>query len=117
MTWHVATEEDGPYYGEFATREDAIAEGIAADYEVFWVGESRLPKALAEGVFADEVVEKALENLEEDWMPDVFDWEAKPEQLKTLQEELRLVVDRWIEQYRLQPTWFLIGNPERIENP
>jgi hypothetical protein len=116
MTWHISTTEEGHYYGEYATREDAILEGIAAGYRAFWVGESRPPCPLSQGVYADAVIDAALENLEEDWLIDQFEWEADPEQEEALQVELRKVVDRWIKAQGLEPTWFVVDKVELVES-
>jgi hypothetical protein len=117
MTWHISTSEEGHYYGEYPTREDAIKGGIAEGYATFWVGESRPPLPLSEGVYADAVIESALDSLEEDWLLDQFDWEASPEQVEALQVGLRKVVDGWVKEQGLEPTWFVVDKPERIENP
>ena len=115
MTWHISTSEEGRYYGKFATKEDAIAEGIAEGLEVFWVGEARPPKPISEGIFADWVIDQAIDYLEEDYSLDGCEFKSTDDQRKTLQEELRLVVNRWLDQYNLHPKWFLVDNPERIE--
>jgi hypothetical protein len=116
MTWHISTTEDGHYYGEYATREDAILEGIAADYEKFWVGESRPPLPLSEGVYADAVIESALESLDDEWLLDDFDWTATTPQVEILQSRLRKVVDDWVKEQGLEPTWFVVDKVELIES-
>lgn len=116
MTWHISTIENDEFFGEYSTREDAIKGGIAEGCTTFWVGESRPPLPLSEGVYGDAVIESALESLEDEWLIDGHEWKAKPEQLKTLQEELRLVMDRWMDQYKLHPTWFVMDKVELIDS-
>jgi hypothetical protein len=117
MAWYISTSEEGHYYGDCPDREDAIATGILEGYDSFWLGESRPPKPLSEGIYADSIVENAMENLEEDWCLglDFANFEPTEEQLEALQSELRNTVDRWIEQHRLQPQWSIIDSPERID--
>ena len=116
MTWHIATGKKSPYYGEFDTREDAIAGGIAEGYTSFWVGQSRPPLPLSEGVYADAVIESALESLEDEWLLDDFEWEPSHEQVEALQVELRKVVDQWVKEQGLEPTWVVSDQGELIEN-
>jgi hypothetical protein len=117
VSWHISTSEEDGFYGNFPTKDEAIAEGTAAGYEVFYVGKGRPPKALSEGIFAEEIVEHALDNLEEDWSLDFATFEPTEQQLKTLTEELQIVVDRWFDQYKLHPEWFLVDDVERVVIP
>ncbi|MBD1871908.1 hypothetical protein H6F75_00290 [Nodosilinea sp. FACHB-131] len=113
-TWAISQFEHDEYYGEFATKEDAIAEGNAAGYEGFWVGQRREPSPLSDGVFAADLIESALETLEDEWGLECASFEPTAAQLKTLEEEVRIVVDRWFDQYNLHPKWFIVDNPEAI---
>lgn len=115
--WHIAPSGEGNYYGDFPTKEAAIAEGNASGYGVFWVGQERPPCDLSEGIFADEIVENAVDNLEEDWSLEFASFEPTEDQLKTLEKELKLAVDRWIQDCGLQPKWFIVDSPERVEVP
>ena len=116
MTWHIATGKESPYYGEFATREDAIAGGIAEGYTSFWVGQSRPPLPLSEGVYADVVIESALESLEDEWLIEAFKWEPTHEQVEALQVELRKIVDQWVKDQGLEPTWVVSDQGELIDS-
>jgi hypothetical protein len=115
--WHIATSEEGHYYGDYPTREEAIAEGIAEGHEVFYVGQSRPPCDLSEGIYADAIVESAVDNLEEDWCLEFATFEPSKDQLNILQLALREAVDSWIKSQRLEPTWFIVARPERVEVP
>lgn len=112
--WHIATDE-GNYYGEFDSKEDAIKGGKAEGYDIFYVGKERAPDPLSSGVFADWLSEQTLENLEEDWGLDFVHFGPTKEQVEDLQQRLRTVVDQWITEQKLEPTWFLIDDVERIE--
>lgn len=115
--WYISPSEEGNYYGDSPTKAAAIAEGNASGYKVFWVGQSRPPCDLSEGIYADSIVESAIENLEEDWCLEFATFEPTEDQLKALQIALRTALDQWVTEQGLTPEWFIIDNPERVEAP
>jgi hypothetical protein len=115
MTWHISNSEEGYYYGDYSSREDAIASGHEEfSGDDFWIGEACPPKPLSHGVFASEIIERATECLGQDdetWE----EFNPAKEQLTELQSRIRGVIDEWVEASGLAPTWFLIQNADGIE--
>ena len=115
MGWHISESEEGNYYGDFATREEAVAEGIAEGGGGFYVGQARAPKPLSNGVFAESIIESALETLEDDWGFEFVSFEPTPDQIADLQTRMRSLVDQWVKSNGLTPDWFVIDNAEYVE--
>ena len=119
MGWHISESEEGNYYGDFATREEAVAEGIAEGGGGFYVGQARAPKPLSRGVFAESIIESAIETLEDDWGFEFvnFEFEPTPDQIADLQTRMRSLVDQWVKSNGLTPDWFVIDKAEYVEVP
>lgn len=114
--WTISTSEEGQYYGDYPTRDEAIASGrIELDGDPFWVGEARSPQKLSDGVFAESILDQAQENLEDEWMVDWNDFEPSEAQVVDLQQRLRAVVDQWVANHGLSPRWFIVDDTEKIE--
>lgn len=80
-----------------------------------YVGQGRPPKPLSQGVFADGMIESAIDCLEEEWCLDFAHFEPSKEQVDDLQQRLRAAVDQWIKDQNLEPSWFLVDDVERID--
>ena len=114
--WTISDSEEGNYYGDYPSKDDAIATGLAElNGDPFWVGKARPPKALSHGIFADEILDQAQENLEDEWQVEWNDFEPTEEQVADLQQRLRAVVDQWFVDHDLSPKWFLVDDVEGIE--
>lgn len=118
QVWVISQTEDGCYYCESESREEAIEHGLAEfNGDPFYIGVVEELKPLSSGVYADGIVEQALENLYDwDWNPDYVDFEFPGKgQLKDLQVNLREVFDLWIQKYNLKPSGFAVGKVEYID--
>jgi len=114
--WCISADEGSGYYGDYPTKDAAIAAGrIEFDGDPFWVGKARPPKPLSNGVYADWVLESAQEDLDDEWFVEWNSFEPSEEQVADLQQRLRAVVDEWFANHGLQPGWFLVDDIERVE--
>lgn len=115
--WSVSSNGED-FWGEFDSRNEAVAEGIANDLEIFWVGRNRAPTPLSDGVDAEELISKAIENLEDDWCFDFVEFEPAESLLKELEQDIRSVVNHWVERHKLHPKWCIIegSSVEKIYN-
>lgn len=113
-TWSYSIDGDC-YYGNFATREEAIQEAKAVYQNgSFYIGECEKPEL--DGGFLDgmSVLEQLADS--EDFMIDAAaDWFEKVDKHSdSLGEMLRAAFHRWLEQNQLQPDFFIVKNPEYI---
>jgi hypothetical protein len=117
MTWVISVSEEEGYYGDYPTREEAIAAGFQEFGEPpFYVGKSRPPAPLSSGIDAEQIIDYAIEcPLEEDWCLEFAHFEPTDEQVAELTQQLRVVVDAWVKRHGLEPKWFVVDNIERIE--
>jgi len=105
---------DGEYFtGDYATKEEAIAEASEI-HSRFFVGKNRPPKPLSTGIFVDSIIEDAMNTLEDEWCAEWATFAPTDEQKKTLQEEIEIVMDRWFDQYKLHPKWFVVDDVEQF---
>jgi hypothetical protein len=112
--WMISPFEECGYYGDFPSKDAAIAGGIAEGLGTFFVGKARPPRPLSDGIYADSIVENAIENLEEDWCLEFATFEPTADHYAILQAELRAVIGRWVEAQGLTPRWQLVDGIEKI---
>ena len=83
------------------------------------MGKCRPPRPISQGIFGDALVETAIDTLEDDYFLDgvavTDDWKPTPEQYKDLEKRLAPVIDAWVSDHGLTPTWFVVDNIQRIE--
>ena len=112
--WAYSASEEGPYYNEFGDKAAAIAQGLAAYPEGCWVGRVVAPRPLSRGLYADELLEKFQEWLEEDWLVEWAHFEPTDEQVAQLQAMLRATLDDWFKRHGLEPKWFVVEAIEQV---
>lgn len=119
--WSLSLDEQH-YQGEFATADEAIAEGRQFDHEQFWVARIRQP-ATPESLFDEWTIESWIERdvLEHDdytcdEAEDAVD--ATEEQLTELVAEIRPLIAAWLDRHNLRPRHFCIdyASVRKIEN-
>ena len=78
------------------------------------MGRNRDPKPLSTGIYADDILEKAQESLEDEWCCEWSIFRPSEEQVADLQVELQKAMDAWFEKHELQPKWFVVDDVESI---
>jgi len=98
MKYSISDNEEN-FSGEYDSKEEAIAEGrrLYEDRAKFYVGRNRDPKPLSTGIYADDILEKAQESLEDEWCCEWSIFRPSEEQVADLQVELQKAMDAWFE--------------------
>lgn len=112
-----AVSSDGERFGheDFASREEAIREGVIAyGGQSFYVGRIERPTQPEEWFEAEDWLE--LVSGQDEYAGDhAEDWDnSTPEQRAELTEEIRKVMAAWLDRHRLRPTFWNVANPELI---
>ena len=117
-----ATSGDGEYYyGEFATKEEAIKDGCKeyVEQEEFYVGEITHPKVTFDHgeEIADQVIDYIQQDLDEIGGEFAECFCVSEAETASLAEFIENAVRGWIEFRDIQPGFILIENAERIRVP
>lgn len=115
--WFYSLDEEH-YEGDFATREEAIAEGQAAyPGETIYVGKGVAPEAPEEFWDAEDWLDNVQD--QDEYLIDCADgWDTSTkEQRAELEALVRPILGAWLDRHGLRPTFVIIPKAERIESP
>ena len=118
MTYSYSTNQES-YFGDFATREQALAEAIneAREYghKKVWIGQSVPPTQPEDLWVAEDWLE--LVSCQDDYCLDcASDWdESTNAQREELESAVRTVMAEWLDRHKLRPKFFLVDNVEEID--
>lgn len=121
MLWSFSYSIEGPFYGNYETREGAIdaaiaemtAEGKPLD-AVFFIGDDRLPKADFTGLDLPEHLATWVEDFQVEQAEDWPAFSATDEQKADLTRAIEAAFVAWLERHNMVPDWRVIENPERL---
>lgn len=113
--WFYSLDEEH-YEGDFATREEAIAEGREAyPGDTIYVGKGTPPIQPEAAWDADDWLD-CVSNLDDYCLDCADDWNrATKEQRDELEALVRPILAAWLDRHGLRPTFVLINKPEAIE--
>lgn len=122
MSWayNVSGDIENAYYGEYATREEAIAAAVrelagCGDDAVLYIAQDRPPRVDFAGV---DLPEHLAAWVEEDFGgPAAEDWpafNATEQQLADLTRAIEAAFVAWLERHGMTPDWRVIEDPERL---
>lgn len=114
--WAISSDGERFEYDDFATKEAAIAEGLAFyQGEPFYVGEVKAPTQPEEWFEAEDWLEHV--SVQDEYSGDhaeYWDNSSKPER-DELTAAVRKVMAEWLDRHKLRPAFFNIENPELID--
>ncbi len=104
------------YYGEFATRDDAIAEGVGMGWETFYVGRSEPVTAESTMPNGWDILEH-MSNAACDQVGDhAGDWpHANKESRDRLTQKIHAAIAEWVKETDNEPGFFAVVGEEKIE--
>lgn len=118
--WTIGPDIEGPFNETFATREEAIVEGVACyGDQPFWVGEA-VAVALPLPDLAEEMIDRADEEANGEFSFEALLIEATPAQEADLDRRLADAFAAWCEDHKFAVNGYLVDkwgvkNPERVD--
>lgn len=121
MLWSFSYSIEGPFYGNYETREGAISAAVAEmtaegkpPETVFFVGDDRPPKADFTGLDLPEHLATWVEDFQVEQAEEWGAFNANERQLAELAGAVEEAFKAWMERYGFAPDWRIIENPERL---
>lgn len=124
MSWtiNISGDIEGPYYGDYPTREAAIADAVVFLTEAkcdarrpFHVAQARVPRVdFSERDFPELL---AFDREEDFGGESAVDWpafNATDEQKADLTRAIEAAFVAWLERHGMVPDWRVIEDPERL---